>query len=323
MDLESPIFDLPLSWARTDAVTEPRLRTLKLPLSRRTWVPCADIPADWTFQRVTQSRLRPLAGGFILQGCNEVLARYVRSQGGDVAQVGMEALLDVNAPAKPSLLELARRGRRWGELIPLAYSDANRKKMAALWRATVHGTKPQLHCAFRTDFEPPLRGVALADAHGAWLGALTLSRMKPGYWHTELLLRRKDAPIGVMEALILDVKERLRAEGHRWLSLGAVPFMLVDDPLNPDACHHPWRASCRGRVIGRLGRWMRFGFDYHGLYRFKQKFGPQWRPLYLCGWPDLPWRALPDLSWASRHLHLVGDAALKRTLGRSARMLLG
>ncbi len=37
-----------------------------------------------------------------------------------------------------------------------------------------------------------------------------------------------------------------------------------------------------------------------------------WRPLYLCGWPNLPWRTLPDLSWASRHLHLMGYAALRR-----------
>ncbi len=83
---------------------------------------------------------------------------------------------------------------------------------------------------------------------------MTISLMKPGYWHTELLLRRRDAPIGVMDV-------------------------------------------------------------YQGLYRFKQKFEPEWRPIYLCGWPDLPWRVLPDLSWASRHLHLVGYAALQRVLG--------
>jgi len=58
MDRESLIFDLSLSWARTDAAMEPRLRTLNLPLSRRTGVPCADIPADWTFQRLVHVPVR-------------------------------------------------------------------------------------------------------------------------------------------------------------------------------------------------------------------------------------------------------------------------
>jgi len=234
----------------------------------------------------------------------------------------MEALLATNAQEKPSLLELARRGRRWGQVMTVEYSEAARSKMDALWRATVHGDGPQLQCAFRTDFEACLRGFALVDDAGAWLGALTLSRMKPGYWHTELLLRRRNAPVGVMEALILAVKRRLREEGADWLSLGAVPFMTTEDPLAEHGCRAPWRAPCRGQIIARLGRLMRFSYDYQGLYRFKQKFDPVWRPLYLCGWPSLPWRILPDLSWASRHAHLVGYAALSHfTSGRWRRTL--
>jgi len=310
MATEPPILDLPLSWARVDA-TAPRLRTLRLPLSRRTWVPCADIPEGWSFQQVFEAHLRPLPGGVILQGCNETLARYVRSQGGDAAQVGVEAALATDARAKASLMELAHRGRRWGEVKELFPDEVNRRKMAELWQATAHGSKPQLQCAFRTDFDEHLRGFVLVNGEGVWLGALTLSQMKPDYWHVELLLRREDAPVGVMEALILDVKARLRAEGARWLSLGTVPFVEMADPLAAGSCRWPWRPTCRGRAIARMGRWMRFSFDYQGLYRFKQKFGPIWRPLYLCGWPDLPWRILPDLSWTSRHLHLVGYAALQ------------
>jgi len=74
----------------------------------------------------------------------------------------------------------------------------------------------------------------------------------------------------------------------------------------------PWSSACRGYAITRFGRLLRFGYDYQGVYRFKNKYTPDWRPFYLCGWLDLPWRILPDLSWASRHLHLVGYSALRR-----------
>ncbi len=303
--------DLPLSWARAD-VPGPRLRTMPLPFSRRVWVPCADIPPTWSFPRIFQDYLRPLPKGFVLQGCQENLARYITEQGGVATLTGIEGVLPLDGVDKPSLRELARRGRRWGEVVALDPTPEHRKAMRALWQATVHGSKPQLQCAFRTDFDAMVRGFALVAPSGLWLSAMTLSLMKPGYWHTELLLRRKDAPVGVMEALILGVKAHLRGEGHGWLSLGTVPFMSIADPLHPRACRPPWRATCQGRVIMRLGRWLRFSYDYQGLYRFKQKFQPIWRPLYLCGWPDLPWRILPDLSWASRHAHLVGYALFRK-----------
>ena len=284
---------------------------MRLPLSRRIWAPCADVPPDWSFQQVFAAYLRPLSGGFVLQGCNETLARFMLAQGGQVAQVGIEAVLPPQRAPKSSLRELARRGRRWGQVMALEPTDANREKMAALWEATAHSAKPQLHCTFRIEFDDSVRGFTLVGPEGDWLGALTLSQMKPGYWHTELLLRRKDAPVGVMEALILDVRARLQAEGAGWLSLGTVPFVTIEDALTAGQGRSSRALASRGKLIARAGRLLRFGYDYRGLYQFKAKFRPDWRPLYLCGWPDLPWRILPDLSWASRHLHLVGYAALQ------------
>jgi len=311
MPSSSAILDLPLSWARTDA-SAPRLRTLRLPLSRRTWAPCVDVPCDWSFQQVFEEQLRLLPRGVILQGCNETLARYLKSMGGQVAQVGMEAVLPVQAAVKSDALYMARRGRREGEIMELEPDSVNQAKIAALWKVSAHSAKPRMQCTFRTDFEPPLRGFVMVGRKGTWLGAMTLSLMKPGYWHAELLLRRADAPPGVMDALILDIKSRLLTEGARWLSLGTVPFVITAAAIDAHPCHRPWTPACRGRAITRLGRLLRFGYDYRGLYRFKNKYTPDWRPLYLCGWPDLPWRILPDLSWASRHLHLVGYAALQR-----------
>ena len=305
------MYDLPLSWARSE-VDVPRLRMLRLSLSRKVWIPCADVPKTWSFSRIFNELLKPMPHGFLLQGCNPNLARFLMVQGGQVAQVGIEAVLPLAGKEKGSLVELARRGGRWGQVIELSPHETHRRQMAALWEQTAHGRKPQLQCAFRTDFDAHVRGFALEGEDGRWWGALTLSLMKPGYWHTELLLRRQDAPVGVMEALILAVKARLRDEGARWLSLGTVPFVEMADAVPGVRCRWPWEAACRGRAIAWIGRRLRFSFEYQGLYRFKQKFQPQWQPLYLCGWPDLPWRILPDLSWHSRHLHLVGYAALQR-----------
>ncbi len=303
--------DLPLSWARAD-IPSPELHTLLLPLSQRFWVPCADVPRDWSFSRLFQERLQSLPRGVILQGCNETLARYLQARGGQATQVGIEAALPVGTPVRADVQYMARRGRREGEIVEVVADENNRAQMAALWASSVHSAKPRLQCTFRNDFRPPLRGFVMIGPGEQWLGAMTLSPMKPGYWHAELLLRREDAPPGVMEALILHVRAQLLAEGQQWLSLGTVPFVTPAPAGDVRPCRPLWSPSCRGRLIARMGRLLRFGYDYRGLYRFKNKFDPDWRPLYLCGWPDLPWRILPDLSWASRHMHLVGHAALQR-----------
>jgi len=301
--------DLPLSWTRT-SVTASRFHTLKLPLSRRTWIPCADVPQAADFASLFDDYLRGVSGGLVVQTCHLGLARWLQDQGGQAMEMGVEALLPVAREAKPSLRELARRGRRWGEIRAIEFSETARTQFAAFQKMTVHGRKPQLQFAFRTEFEPHMRGFALVDEEDKWLGAMTLSQMKPGYWHTELFLRRLDAPVGVMEALVLDVKARLHQEGMQWLSLGATPFKITAGQPSPGG--KPWQLARHSWIIGWTGRLLRFGYDHEGLFRFKQKFSPDWQPLYLCGWPDLPWRVLPDLSWASRHLHLMGYAALRR-----------
>lgn len=305
-DASDLLFDLPLSWARTSA-SAPSLRTLRLPLSRHTWIPCADIPLHWHFETIFADILQSQPHGFVLQGCNEALARYILAQGGEVAHVGIEAVIDLqHHMAKPSLLALARRGLRWGTVQPIGHDDAHLQRLTDFRRQTVHHGKPQLQYAFRTTYEPSMQGFAFVGADHRWLGAITLSQMRPGYWHTELLLRRKNARVGVMEALILAVMTHLRAQNASWMSLGTAPFLTTRDALRSRACRHPWSLPCRNDWIMRLGRWLRFGYDYQGLYQFKNKFAPEWRPLYLCGWPTLPWRILPDLSYSSRYLHLLG-----------------
>ncbi len=309
IEVQSPPLDLPLSWAHTETPA-PTLRALKLPLSRHTWIPCADAPHNVDFSHLFETHLRWIHGGVVLQGCHSDIARWLTARGGQAVEMGTEALLPLDRPDKASLHELARRGRRWGQTRTIPHSQAAQAQLAALQQMTVHGRKPQLQFAFRTQFEPHMRAFALVDEDGVWLGAMTLSQMKPGYWHTELMLRRQNAPTGVMEALVLDVKASLLREGSQWLSLGATPFKMSSPAQLRSG--KPWQLARHGWIITSTGRLLRFGYNHEGLFRFKQKFNPEWQPLYLCGWPDLPWRILPDLAWATHYLHLVGYSALRK-----------
>ena len=302
--------DLPLSWARCEIV-EPRFLMIRLPLSHRQWVPLADIPRKDTFARIYGEHLAALPGGFVIHGCNTAVSRFLLTEGCQVAQTGVEAVLKLEEGnmAKPSVVDLARRGGRWGKGMEVSSTAVNQRQLAQLAQSTAHGAKPQLQYAFRTQFDETTRGFVFVTPKSEWLAAITLSLMKPNYWHTELLLRKKDAPVGIMEALVTEISGRLCEEGGegetRW-SLGMVPFLSIADPLLEQSCKNAFSIPCRSELILRVGRLLNFGFNYEGLFRFKDKFTPEWRPLYLCGKPNIPWPALIDLSIKSRHWQLLG-----------------
>lgn len=85
----------------------------------------------------------------------------------------------------------------------------------------------------------------------------------------DMMRRRPGAPNGTMDALIVAMIDRCRQAGMRGLTLGMVPFAgagaetLVDRSL---------------RLLYEHGEW---AFHAQGLYRFKDKWQPQWVPRYL------------------------------------------
>lgn len=310
---------LPLSWARAD-VSSPRFNVVRLPLSRLEWIPTAEIPVDCDFEQLYRRWLKPRANGFVLQFCNPWLANYLVEAGGQAVQVGLEAVLNLQEPApfKASVNTSARRGQNWGHVIEAAHNPRHRAKFGQLLATATHRRRPQLTLAFRTGFEANVRCFALVSPADDWLGAVTLSTLNPKYIHTELLLRRQDAPHGVMETLLTEIHRTLRAEQVQRWSLGAVPFARPSDlkeevPLTSRVATHQTKTA----LLTRTGRYFNFAYNYKGLLYFKNKFSPQWRPLYLCGYPRLPWRALVDLALKMRYAHLVGhelvDAVLPHT----------
>lgn len=93
--------------------------------------------------------------------------------------------------------------------------------------------------------------------------------------HTELMLRHKQAPGDIMESLVAGIFEILKLEGIRECSLGEVPFktLMQGEREALDEIE---------LLMVSLAAQSRHAYDFEGLYRFKNKFVPQWRPVLLC-----------------------------------------
>jgi lysylphosphatidylglycerol synthetase-like protein (DUF2156 family) len=93
--------------------------------------------------------------------------------------------------------------------------------------------------------------------------------------HTELMLRDRKAPGDIMECLVAGIFEILNSEGTREWSLGEVPFMqLLQDNKE--------KLTNIENLSASIGKRCRHVYDFEGLYRFKNKFVPEWRPVMLC-----------------------------------------
>jgi hypothetical protein len=198
----------------------------------------------------------------------------------------MEAVLDLhqNLLAKPSLRELVRRGLRWGQVQPMAVlaDTPPPPAFAQLWAHSRQGHLPSLRGMYRTDWGDAQRAFVFLNPAGDWLACVTLTPCAPLGWHTELLLRRTDAPIGVLEATLAAAHQALQAEGARFLSLGEVPFVGTGGGF--------WAQAARW-----VGNRLRFAYNAQGLYAFKHKFRPHWQPLYLCSTQSIGLLALTDM----------------------------
>lgn len=123
----------------------------------------------------------------------------------------------------------------------------------------------------------------ISDEEDNWLGAIMVSERDKTYVQTELILRKKKAPVGIMEAMIYLIYKKLEAEGYKFWSLGAVPFVSYDLKL-----------FSKAGLINYGGRKLKFAYNYKGLFDFKNKFKPVWIDYYFCVRPKL--KLLPLIS---------------------------
>ncbi|MGV3527065.1 MAG: phosphatidylglycerol lysyltransferase domain-containing protein [Candidatus Sericytochromatia bacterium] len=294
---------LPLSWRQVSERDSLQVETIALPGSRARWLAFGDVPAHYgplllaaDLQAQTQGR------PFVLRGCHPLLLRYLPP--GEALLSGREALLDLQGPhtARKSLRELARRGRRHGQI--KAYTPGQeRARIGAFLERVRHTYRAPLAWLYRTGLPESERLWVLEAPDGRIWGLISVIRSGPTSWHTELLARDPEAPVGVMEALITGIFEALRDEGQRYWSLGEVPFY----PLVPPS-------DLKTQALTQVGQGIDFAYSAAGLYRFKQKFQPLWRPVALYGTPGLPWHVLAGMFWRCNCHQLVWKQARERLL---------
>ncbi len=241
--------------------------------------------------------------GLLIRGCDARLNETLKGRGFSSLYAGQEALLHLheNPFQKKSLRLLAQRGKRHGRIREIPFNNTNRRRMEAFKRQARHGHLPQLQYLFEMELEPHTRCFVLEASCGTWLAGLTITQRGARAWQTELLLRKRQAPAGVMEALIQDVFIRLKSEGNLYWSLGEVPF------IRPE-----FKLSRTENILMNSGRPLRFAYNFEGLYRFKNKFSPQWKPVYICANRRIGLVALSLMFFKTNFFRLVfAQAALK------------
>jgi lysylphosphatidylglycerol synthetase-like protein (DUF2156 family) len=118
-----------------------------------------------------------------------------------------------------------------------------------------------------------------------------------------MILRNKKAQAGVMESLFVSVMNVLRDEGFKHFSLGEVPFVSPEG-MKDGCLGVSLKQSLQESFLFKAGHILRFAYNYKGLFDFKNKFDPEWKPVYICATPKLPFFSLIDLFCKTGYLDL-------------------
>lgn len=98
-------------------------------------------------------------------------------------------------------------------------------------------------------------------------------------WYTDLLRRRTDATNGIIESLIAHILEVLKEEGTEELYLGMVPFYGIDTSQEENQAWNKLMDSVKGKLD--------FLYPVESEHFFKDKFDPEWRPVYMFVYPKV------------------------------------
>jgi len=208
-----------------------------------------------------------------ISGCSSTFADYFKEIHYKIFKVAQEAVLNLKKEHfnKASLKELIKSGYKKGKIEEIKYSTKNKNLVEIFKKECVHGKEPQLKYFFNDVFLPNTRLFVLSDKTDNWLGGILIADIGNGNIRTDLLLRKMNAPRGVMEAMIFSIFRTLKDEGYLKWSLGDVPFTIYNS-----------RFFSKEFLINFTGRKLQFAYNYLGLYNFKNKFNPNWNNIYVC-----------------------------------------
>ena len=205
--------------------------------------------------------------------CSREIARGLAQKNFETIRVGKEAILNLNNDhfINTRLKESIRSGLRRGSMKEYSYCRETAARLEEFKSECMHGSEPQLKKFFNDKFTPFNRLFIFEEADGGWKGGLMLTEAGNKIIKTDLLLRKKDAPNGTMEALIFETFSRLKEEGFEIWSLGEVPYVVYDSV-----------SFSKEYWINYLGRKTKFAYNYSGLFKFKNKFNPEWNDIFIC-----------------------------------------
>jgi Phosphatidylglycerol lysyltransferase, C-terminal len=231
-----------------------------------------------------------------ISGCNPDFAKQFSENNFKIYRAAKEAVLktDVNHFNKKSIIELIRYGERNGLTKEVGFTLENKIKLELFKPECSHGKEPQLKYFFNDQFLHGTRLFVFIDKSDNWAGAILTAKINKSHVRTDLLLRRKDAPKGVMELLIYTIFNKLKSEGVKSWSLGDVPYVIYNSKI-----------LSKEFIINFVGRSLRFAYNYLGLYNFKNKFNPEWYDSYICTNSPCPLFFLTKITLVSNLIKLI------------------
>lgn len=281
---------LPLSWTSVLNKKESAEKT-SLSFSRSAWLYYANLP----YPEQTSESIFTGKENIFVRGLNKNHISLV-PRPFESLYFGKEAVLNLSFGHfdKKSLKELVKRGKRHGSTVELKYSQESVKLLEDFKKKCAHYKEPQLRYLFQDKFSHDERLFLFRNEKTIY-GAIVLSENSGGKVHTELILRRNNSPIGVMEALIHDLFYLLKKENKaRYLSLGEVPFIYMNEAEN-----------LKNKFVLMTGRGIKFVYNYKGLYKFKNKFNPVWENVYIAETGRIRYTTLAGVAIKSNLLKLA------------------
>lgn len=119
------------------------------------------------------------------------------------------------------------------------------------------------------------------DADGRMLGFVVFTPFngKKGY-HADVTRRRKDAPIGTMEKIIIEAFSAMNAEGVEWGSLGLAPLANLRDTEEKNLISDA--------LMEFIYENMNSFYGFKALHHYKKKYSPtHWVPRYIVFYPKV------------------------------------
>lgn len=235
----------------------------------------------WTFREMADQRdLRCV----FYQVEREDLEAYL-DLGLALVKLGEEAVVDLTrfgleGSARAELRQSRNRGQREGlRVVHLAAAEVAPwlpalRRISDQWLALKAGSEKGFSLGFfDEDYLRRFPAAVVLTADGTPVAFANLwPAPAGGELSIDLMRHAADAPRGVMDFLFIELMLWGKAQGYRSFNLGMAP-------LSGMARH---RLAARSqRLLGFLaGHGERF-YGFEGLRRYKDKFGPDWRPRYL------------------------------------------